>query len=89
MTVAKYKQLTQQTRQYLVDKYPKSYEKLEKRLKLDENSAYQALACDIFLNNRLEIAGAKGAKKEELCLLLDRFISLLIRLDGQEFKPQK
>ena len=52
LTAAKYKQLTQQTRSYLVEKFPKSHEKIEKRLKLDENSAYQALVCDIFLNTR-------------------------------------
>ena len=71
----------------MVEKYPKSYEKIEKRLKLDENSEYQALVCDIFLNNRKDTGSSKGNKKSEACLLLDRFIALFIKLDGQESIP--
>ena len=76
LSTTEYQHMSKQARAYMASSFPKSYGNLEKRLKLDENAAFVAFTTDIFVNAKV----SQG--KKESCLLLDRFIALLMQLDG-------
>ena len=55
-------------------------------MNLDENPAFIAFITDIYVNTKVNIKD--GNNKADSCLLLDRFMALLIQLDGKEEVPQ-
>ena len=75
--------MSKETSAYIAEKFKESYASLEKRLKLGENAAYVAFTTDIFVNTHTD----QG--KQKSCLLLDRFITLLLQLDNKETMPKQ
>ena len=81
LSTKEYQRLAGAARKYANDNFPGSFERLKRRLKLDENAAFVAFITDIFANTKVTLqvdSGNFANRKQDSCLLLDRFIALLL-----------
>ena len=82
MTKASYNAAEKKALAYIQKEHPE-FEVLSQKLNLGDNSGFNALMTDIFVNTSVETEN-----KQVKCLLVDRFVSLLNQLAGGEVKDE-